>query len=116
MEQDAAYYVKAVKRMIEVIRGEGTAAEREMPFSLPLKTDGIEVVWQKCLEGSKFCEKWQGLFRGKQQVMMGRTIVFQAVEYRVIAETRDVERPESLMFVSGLIKTSKSEDAKQEEP
>ena len=34
----------------------------EMLFPLPLGTDGIEVVWQKCLEG---------LFRVKQQVMDG---------------------------------------------
>ena len=39
------------------------AAGREVPFPLPLGTDGMEVVWQKCLERLKVYD------RGKQQVM-----------------------------------------------
>lgn len=42
--------------------------------------------------------------------------MLQAGEYRAIAQTRDVERPESLMIVSAFTKTSKSEDANPEEP
>ena len=55
--------VKAVERMIDVIRGEGIAAERGMPFRLPLGRDGMEVVRQKCLEMLKVCEEWEGLIR-----------------------------------------------------
>lgn len=55
--------VKAVERMIDVVRGEGMAAGKEMPFRLPLGTDGMGVVREKCLEMLRVCEEWEGLIR-----------------------------------------------------
>lgn len=55
--------VKAVERMIDVVRGEGMAKGKEMPFRLPLGTDGMEVVREKCLGMLKVCEEWEGLIR-----------------------------------------------------
>lgn len=54
---------KAVERMIDVVRGEGMAAGKEMPFRLPLGTDGMGVVREKCLATLKVCEEWQGLIQ-----------------------------------------------------
>ena len=50
---------KAVERMIDVVRGEGMAAGKEMPFRLPLGSDGMQVVREKCLGTLKVCDEWQ---------------------------------------------------------
>ncbi len=55
--------MKAVERMIDVVRGEGMAAGREMPFRLPLGTDGMGVVREKCEGMLRVCEEWEGLIR-----------------------------------------------------
>lgn len=55
--------VKAVERMIDVVRGEGMASGKEMPFRLPLGTDGMGVVKEKCLGMLRVCEEWDGLIR-----------------------------------------------------
>lgn len=52
---------KAVERMIDVVRGEGMAAGKEMPFRLPLGSDGLAVIRDKCLDMLKVCEEWQDL-------------------------------------------------------
>lgn len=54
---------KAVERMIDVVRGEGMAVGKEMPFRLPLGSDGMGVVREKCLGMLKVCEEWQGLIQ-----------------------------------------------------
>lgn len=66
------------------------AVGREMPFPLPLGTDGMEVVWQKYLEMLKVCEKWEGLFRGKQQVMDGSDLC--AASWRVQSDSANSRR------------------------
>lgn len=52
---------KAVERMIDVVMGEGMAKGESLPIRLPLGTDGMTVVKEKCLESLKVCEEWEEL-------------------------------------------------------
>ena len=54
---------KAVERMIDVVRGEGMAGGKDMPFRLPLGSDGMGVIRDKCVGMLKVCEEWQGLIQ-----------------------------------------------------
>ena len=53
--------VKAVERMIDVVKGEGMAEGKPMPPRLPLGSDGLKVVKDKCMETLKLCEEWEEL-------------------------------------------------------
>lgn len=52
---------KAVERMIDVVKGEGMAEEKggEFPLRMPLGTDGLAAVREKCLATLKICEEWE---------------------------------------------------------
>ncbi|KAI8218383.1 hypothetical protein K4K53_008796 [Colletotrichum sp. SAR 10_77] len=50
---------KAVERMVELVRGEGMAAGREMPLRVPLGTDGWGRIKKKCEDMIKVCEDWE---------------------------------------------------------
>ncbi|KAI9740781.1 MAG: hypothetical protein M1818_004746 [Claussenomyces sp. TS43310] len=50
---------KAVERMIDVIKGEGQAQGRPMPPRLPLGSDGLKVMREKCLATLKLCDEWE---------------------------------------------------------
>lgn len=52
---------KAVERMIDVIKGEGMAAGKTMPPRLPLGTDGLKVMRDKCQATLKLCDEWEEL-------------------------------------------------------
>ena len=54
---------KAVERMIDVVKGEGMAKDKggELPLRMPLGTDGLTAVRQKCLDTLKICEDWESL-------------------------------------------------------
>lgn len=41
--------------------GEGMAKGESLPIRLPLGTDGMTVVKEKCLESLKVCEEWEEL-------------------------------------------------------
>ncbi|KAI8311361.1 hypothetical protein K4K61_012276 [Colletotrichum sp. SAR11_59] len=50
---------KAVERMVELVRGEGMAAGREVPLRVPLGTDGWGRIKKKCEDMVKICEDWE---------------------------------------------------------
>ena len=52
---------KAVERMIDVLKGEGMASGKggELPLRLPLGTDGLAAVREKCLATLKICDEWE---------------------------------------------------------
>lgn len=52
---------KAVERMIDVLKGEGMAKDKggEFPVRMPLGTDGIKAVREKCLATLKICDEWE---------------------------------------------------------
>ena len=52
---------KAVDRMLDVVRGEGMATGKTMPLRLPLGSDGLAAVKDKCLATLKLCEEWEEL-------------------------------------------------------
>ena len=52
---------KAVERIIDVIRAEGMAAGKEMPKRLPLGTDALAGIRNKCTETLKLCEEWENV-------------------------------------------------------
>ena len=54
---------KAVERMIDVIKGEGEAAGKSMPPRLPLGTDGLAVMRDKCKATLKLCDEWEGFIK-----------------------------------------------------
>lgn len=62
-EQEPGDPKKAEEQMIDVVRGEGMAAGKEMPFRLHLGSGGIRVVREKCLGMLKVCEEWQELIQ-----------------------------------------------------
>ena len=74
------------------------AVGREMPFPLPLGTDGKEVVWQKCLERLRIYEKWEGLFREKQQVMDVSDHCAASCRVQTIAKTETLRDRKALLL------------------
>lgn len=50
---------KGVSVMLDVIRGEGVAAGREMPLRLPLGLDAYDVVGGKCREMLETLKDWR---------------------------------------------------------
>jgi NAD(P)-dependent dehydrogenase (short-subunit alcohol dehydrogenase family) len=53
--------VKLVEIVLDVVRGEGVAQGREMPFRLPLGTDCYEEVRGKCQETLRLLEEWKAV-------------------------------------------------------
>lgn len=53
--------VKAVARMVDVITSTGTAAGKEMPVRLPLGSDGLKVIRDKCQNMLKLCDEWESV-------------------------------------------------------
>ena len=52
---------KAAERMVDVVRGEGMAAGREIPLRMPLGRDSLEDMRNKCLSTLKIIEEWEDL-------------------------------------------------------
>ncbi|KAI1412837.1 NAD(P)-binding protein [Hypoxylon sp. FL1857] len=52
---------KAVDRMIELVKGTGMAAGKNVPLRVPLGSDGWNKVKTKCEETLKICEEWAEL-------------------------------------------------------
>lgn len=50
---------KAVERMVELVRGEGVAAGREIPLRVPLGTNGWGRIKKKCEDMVKVYEDWE---------------------------------------------------------
>lgn len=49
---------KGVERMVDVVRGEGMAAGKEMPKRMPLGKDSLATVKERCLDTLRICEEW----------------------------------------------------------
>ena len=56
---------KAVERILDVVKREGTAAKdgAPMPIRLPLGSDGLQVLRVKCENTLKICEEYEDLAR-----------------------------------------------------
>lgn len=54
---------KAVKIIIDLVRNEGCATNREIPFRLPLGTDCYEAIKEKCQETLKLLEDWEPVIK-----------------------------------------------------
>jgi hypothetical protein len=52
---------KAVARMIEVLTGTGMATGKELPPRLPLGTDGLKVMRDKCKTTLNLLDEWEDL-------------------------------------------------------
>ncbi|MCJ1237515.1 hypothetical protein MMC14_005501 [Varicellaria rhodocarpa] len=50
---------RAVERMIEVVKGDGMAAGKTMPLRMPLGTDGLKVIKDKCEDTLRLCDEWK---------------------------------------------------------
>jgi hypothetical protein len=50
--------VKFVELVLDLVRGEGVAKGREMPFRLPIGSDAYEDIKGKCEETLKIMEEW----------------------------------------------------------
>jgi NAD(P)-dependent dehydrogenase (short-subunit alcohol dehydrogenase family) len=51
--------VKAVSRMIDVLTGTGMAAGKPFPPRMPLGTDGLKVMRDKCQDTLKMLDEWE---------------------------------------------------------
>jgi hypothetical protein len=49
--------------MIDVIKGEGQAAGKSTPPRLPLGTDGLMVMRDKCKATLKLCDEWESFIK-----------------------------------------------------
>ena len=52
---------KGVQRMVDVIRAEGFAVGRPLPKRLPLGSESLKVVKEKCFETLRTCNDWEDL-------------------------------------------------------
>jgi NAD(P)-dependent dehydrogenase (short-subunit alcohol dehydrogenase family) len=52
---------KAAERMVDVVRGEGVAAGREIPLRMPIGADAMETIRKKCLETLRVIDEWEGV-------------------------------------------------------
>ena len=54
---------KAVERMIDVVKGEGMARGKPTPPRLPLGTDGLKVMMDKCQATLEICKEWEAFIK-----------------------------------------------------
>ncbi|KAM0264141.1 hypothetical protein ACHAQJ_000887 [Trichoderma viride] len=59
---------KAVTRMIELVKGTGMAAGKQIPLRVPLGTDGWERIKAKCEETITICEEWEEVAKSTDRV------------------------------------------------
>lgn len=52
---------KGVQRMVDVIRSEGFAAGRPLPNRLPLGSESLKIIKEKCFETLRICSEWEDL-------------------------------------------------------
>jgi hypothetical protein len=52
---------KAAQRMIDVVKCEGMAAGRPMPKRLPLGSESLKIIKDKCFETLRICNEWEDL-------------------------------------------------------
>ena len=50
---------RAVERMIEVVKGDGMAAGKTMPLRMPLGSDSLKIIMDKCEDTLKICNEWK---------------------------------------------------------
>ena len=50
---------KAVELMIDVVKAEGSAIGKPIPLRLPLGSDGLKVVRDKCEATLRVCKEWE---------------------------------------------------------
>ena len=60
--------VKFVEYVLDLVRAEGIAQGREMPFRLPLGKDVFDDVKRKCEETLKMLDDWKEVIRGTDLV------------------------------------------------
>lgn len=54
---------KAVKVMIDLVKGTGVAAGKTVPLRIPIGSDGSTRVKEKCEEMLKICAEWEDVAR-----------------------------------------------------
>ena len=52
---------KAVQRMVDVVRLEGMAVGRPLPKRLPVGSESLRVIKEKCFETLRICNEWEDL-------------------------------------------------------
>jgi len=55
--------LKAVEIILDLVRKEGCATDRDIPFRLPLGTDCFDAIKEKCEETLKLLEDWSSIIR-----------------------------------------------------
>jgi len=48
-----------IARMVDVIKGEGLAKGKTVPWRMPIGTDAVEIIKTKCEETLKVIEEWK---------------------------------------------------------
>jgi hypothetical protein len=49
---------KAVKIMVDIVRGEGVGSQKTIPARLPLGRDVLQVIRKKCRDTLAICDEW----------------------------------------------------------
>jgi hypothetical protein len=47
--------------MIDVVKSEGMAVGRPLPARLPLGSESLRIVKEKCFETLRICNEWEGV-------------------------------------------------------
>ncbi|RYP47894.1 hypothetical protein DL769_011264 [Monosporascus sp. CRB-8-3] len=59
---------KAVERMIEIVKGVGMAAGKDIPLRVPLGSDVLARIRAKCEETLKMCQEWEEVAKSTDAV------------------------------------------------
>ncbi|KAH8680500.1 hypothetical protein BX600DRAFT_504281 [Xylariales sp. PMI_506] len=54
---------KLAERLVDLVKGTGLAADKTIPFRLPLGSDIVAVIRQQCEEMLKVCDEWDTFIR-----------------------------------------------------
>jgi hypothetical protein len=54
---------KCAERIIDVMKGEGLASGKPMPFQIPLGVDAITEIRERCETMLKTCNEWEDLIK-----------------------------------------------------
>ena len=53
----------AVKVILDLVKREGSAKDRDVPFRMPLGSDCLQIMRAKCGETLKVCDEWEDVIR-----------------------------------------------------
>ena len=60
---------KAVDVILDLVKHEGSAKDRDVPFRMPLGSDCLQLIRAKCEETLKVCDDWEDVIRSTDRTV-----------------------------------------------